>query len=100
MDSSEDDISTVISEVLREAASLNYKSIFLPLSQVDIPAKKRKDLVNYIANDIQRDNLNKLQKNQRHYRYERCEKEHLRNFKLVGKTVQKVFNFNVSNILV
>ena len=100
MDSSQGDISTVIGE----AASLNYKSIFLRLSQVEIPAKKRKNLtikiVNSIANDIQQDNLNKLKKNQSHYRYEKCEKEHLRDFKLVRKTIQKMFNISVLNVLV
>ena len=40
----DDDISSVISEVIRRAASLNCKSIVLPLSQVQIPAKKRKYL--------------------------------------------------------
>ena len=57
MESPDDDISAVISEVIRRAASLNCKSIVL--SQVEIPAKKRKPLtlkiVNAITNDIQRD---------------------------------------------
>ena len=57
MESLDDDISAGISEVIRKAASLNCKSIVLPLSQVEIPAKKRKHLtlkiVNAITNDIQ-----------------------------------------------
>ena len=39
MDSPDDDISDVISEVIKRAASLNCKSIVLSLSQVEIPAK-------------------------------------------------------------
>ena len=57
MDSPDDDISAVISEVTRRAASLHCKSIILPLSQVEIPAKKRKhitlNIVNAITSDIQ-----------------------------------------------
>ena len=65
MDWPDDDISAVISEVIRRAASLNCKSIVLPLSQVEIPAKKRKHLtlkiVRAITNDVQLDSLNELQ---------------------------------------
>ena len=48
-------------EVIRRAASLNCKLIVLPISQVEIPTKKRKHLtsktVNAITNDVQRDTL-------------------------------------------
>ena len=40
MDSPDDDISAELSEVIRRTASLNCKSIVLPLSQVEIPVKK------------------------------------------------------------
>ena len=53
---SDDDFSVVINEVIRRAASRSCKSIVLPLSQVEIPPKKRKHLtlkiVNVITNDI------------------------------------------------
>ena len=53
---SPDDIVRI--EVIRRAASLNCKSIVLPLSQAEITAKKRKHLIlkifNAITNDIQR----------------------------------------------
>ena len=56
MDSPDDDISEVISEVLRRTTSLNCKSIVSPLSQVEIPAKKKRNqilkIVNAITNDI------------------------------------------------
>lgn len=65
MDSPDDNIGTIISEVLRRAASLSCEWIVLPLSQVDIRSKERKNLtlksVNMIANNTQRGNLNKLQ---------------------------------------
>ena len=86
----DDDISSVISEVIRRAASLNCKSIVLPLSQVQIPAKKRKCLtlkiVNTIINDIQRNNLNELQIISVITDTTALKGEFLRNFKLVIKT--------------
>ena len=86
----DDDISSVISEVIRRAASLNCKSIVLPLSQVHIPAKKRKYLtlkiVNAIINDIQRNNLNELQIISVITDTTALKGELLRNFKLVIKT--------------
>ena len=57
MGSLDDDISSVISEIIRRAPSLNCTSIVLLLSQVEIPAMKRKHLtfkiVNPTINDIQ-----------------------------------------------
>ena len=88
MESPDDDISAVISEVIRRAASLNCKSIVL--SQVEIPAKKRKPLtlkiVNAITNDIQRDNLNELQIIRVITDTKVLKDEFSRNFKLVRKT--------------
>ena len=90
MESPDDDISAVISEVIRKAASLNCKSIVLPLSQVEIPAKKRKHLtlkiVNAITNDIQRDNLNELQIIRVITDTKALKDEFSRNFKLLRKT--------------
>ena len=90
MESPDDDISAVISEVIRKVASLNCKSIVLPLSQVEIPAKKRKHLtlkiVNAITNDIQRDNLTELQIIRVITDTKALKNEFSRNFKLLRKT--------------
>ena len=65
MGSLDDDISSVISEMIRRAASLNCTYIVLLLSEAEIPAMKRKHLtfkiVNATTNDIQWDNLNVMQ---------------------------------------
>ena len=65
IESANNDTSALISEVIRRTASLNCISIVLPLSQVAIPAKKKKNLtlriVNAIINHIQRYNLSELQ---------------------------------------
>ena len=89
MHSPDDDISAVISEVIRRAASL--KSTVLPPSQVEIPVKKRKNLtlkiVNAITNVIQRDNnLSKLQIITVITNTRVLKGEFLRNFKHVRKT--------------
>ena len=91
MHSPDDDISAVISEVIRRAASLNCKSTVLPPSQVEIPVKKRKNLtlkiVNAITNVIQRDNnLSKLQIITVITNTRVLKGEFLRNFKHVRKT--------------
>ena len=90
MDSPDDDISVVISEVIRRATSLNCKSIVLPLLQAEIPAKKRKHLtlkiVNAITNHIQRANLNELQIIRITTDTKVLGGEFLRNLKLVRKT--------------
>ena len=89
VDSPDDNISAVTSEVIRRAASLNCKSIVLPLSQVEIPAKKRKHLtlkiVNAITNDIQLDSLNELQIIRVITDTKVFKGEFMRNFKLVRK---------------
>ena len=89
VDSPNDDISDVISEVIRRAASLNCKSIVLSLSQVEIPTKKRKHLtlkiVNAITNDIQLDSLNELQIIRVITDTKVFKGEFMRNFKLVRK---------------
>ena len=65
MESPDDKISSVISELIRGAASLNCKSIMLPLLPTEIPSNKKKNLklknLNAITNGIQQDNLNELQ---------------------------------------
>lgn len=85
---SPDDIVRI--EVIRRAASLNCKSIVLPLSQAEITAKKRKHLIlkifNAITNDIQRDNLSDLQAIRVITDIKVLKGEFLRNFRLVRKT--------------
>ena len=46
--------------MIRRAASLNCESIVLPLSQVEIPAKKGKHLIkiSVITNYVKQDNYN------------------------------------------
>ena len=69
--------------------SLNCKSIVLPLSQVEIPAKKRKHLtlkiVSAITNDVQLDSLNELQIIRVTTDRKVLKGEFVRNFKLVRK---------------
>ena len=104
MGSLDDGISSVISEIIRRAASLNCTSIVLLLLQVEIPAMKRKHLtfkiVNPTINDIQWDNLNLLQI----MRVITDTKVLKMNFwgtsNLSEKQVQQMFNFNVLNIWV
>ena len=90
MDSPDDDISEVISEVLRRTTSLKCKSIVSPLSKVEIPAKKKRNqilkIVNAITNDIQQDNLNEFQIIRVITDTKFLVGEFLRNFKLVRKT--------------
>ena len=104
LESPDDDISAVISEVIRRAASLNCKSIALPLSQVEIPAKKRKHLtlkiVSAITNDIQRDNLNELQIIRVITDTKVLKDEFRGTSNLSEKQVHQMFNFNVLNISV
>ena len=90
VDLPDDDISEGISEVLRRTTSLNCKSIVSPLSQVEIPAKKKRNqilkIVNAITNDIQQDNLNEFQIIRVITDTKFLVGEFLRNFKLVRKT--------------